>query len=447
LLVGVALHELTHAMGRVPYGPAPDILDLFRFTSPGVHLFSGADTAPAAYFSLDGGATKLADYGRTSDPSDFLNGGVQGSNDPFNEFYSGGTIQSLSAADKAQLDALGFHTMTPVTQTAPVTTVIESFGSISLVQVGSNYFFNPGPGVTGTELKYAGAAVVAAQFGGYAPIGVEATATGFEVAWKVAGVDQYSVWATDSNGNYTSNLYMPGSGTSASLEAIETSFHQDLNGDGTIGLPTTVIESFGSTSLVQVSSNYFFNPGPGVTGTELKYGGPAVVAGQFGGYAPLGVEATATGFEVAWKVAGVDQYSVWATDSNGNYTSNLYMPGSGTSASLEAIETSFHQDLNGDGEMGVPTETQAAPVVIANNDVFHFNFNSPIVADLGHAAAESDGFAVPPRNSELEAILHDPVAAFHWTNDAHDPISGNPDQSILKHAQIADLHANAVFIH
>jgi hypothetical protein len=210
---------------------------------------------------------------------------------------------------------------------------------------------------------------------------------------------------------------------------------------------TTVIESFGASSLVQVGSNYFFNPGPGVTGTELKYAGAAVVAAQFGGYAPIGVEATATGFEVAWKVAGVDQYSVWATDSNGNYTSNLYMPGSGTSASLEAIETSFHQDLNGDGEMGVPTETQAAPVVIANNDVFHFNFNSPIVADLGHAAAESDGFAVPPRNSELEAILHDPVAAFHWTNDAHDPISGNPDQSILKHAQIADLHANAVFIH
>ena len=32
LLVGVALHELTHAMGRIPYGPQPDIFDLFRFT-------------------------------------------------------------------------------------------------------------------------------------------------------------------------------------------------------------------------------------------------------------------------------------------------------------------------------------------------------------------------------------------------------------------------------
>src|SRR3954454_16044160 len=135
LLVGVALHELTHAMGRVPYGSAPDIFDLFRFTSGGTRLFSGTSTALAAYFSVDGGYTKLADYGRTSDPSDFLNSGVQGSNDPFNEFYGGGTLQSLSAVDKAQLDALGFHTMTPANQTAPVTSVIESLGSTSLVQV------------------------------------------------------------------------------------------------------------------------------------------------------------------------------------------------------------------------------------------------------------------------------------------------------------------------
>src|ERR1700716_3581433 len=46
LLVGVALHELTHAMGRVPYGPpyssAPDIFDLFRFTSLGTRLISGS---------------------------------------------------------------------------------------------------------------------------------------------------------------------------------------------------------------------------------------------------------------------------------------------------------------------------------------------------------------------------------------------------------------------
>jgi hypothetical protein len=78
LLVGVALHELTHAMGRVPYGSAPDIFDLFRFSSSGARMFAGGNTASAAYFSVDGGNAKLADYGLNSDPSDFLNGGVQG---------------------------------------------------------------------------------------------------------------------------------------------------------------------------------------------------------------------------------------------------------------------------------------------------------------------------------------------------------------------------------
>jgi hypothetical protein len=53
--------------------------------------------------------TKIADYGQTSDPSDFLNSGVQGPNDPFNEYYTNGTLQTLTSVDLKQLDALGFH--------------------------------------------------------------------------------------------------------------------------------------------------------------------------------------------------------------------------------------------------------------------------------------------------------------------------------------------------
>ena len=51
------------------------------------------------------------DFGISSDPSDFLNSGVQGGNDPFNEFYSGSTLQSLTTVDEQMLDALGFNTM------------------------------------------------------------------------------------------------------------------------------------------------------------------------------------------------------------------------------------------------------------------------------------------------------------------------------------------------
>ena len=69
-----------------------------------------------------------------------------------------------------------------------------------------------------------------------APIAAEQTASGYEVAWKVPGADQYSVWVTDNSGNYVSNTLTSVSGTSAALQSIETSFQQDLNGDGMIGL-------------------------------------------------------------------------------------------------------------------------------------------------------------------------------------------------------------------
>src|SRR5215472_3748842 len=122
-----------------------------------------------------------------------------------------------------------------------VVTVIEAFGSTSLVEVGSNYFLYPVGGSSGPELSYSGAPVAAGQFGTWTPIGAEQTANGYDVAWKVTGADQYSVWATDSNGNYVSNILGAVAGTSSALESLEPVFHQDLNGDGVIGDPITIV--------------------------------------------------------------------------------------------------------------------------------------------------------------------------------------------------------------
>ena len=58
------------------------------------------------------------------------------------------------------------------------------------------------------------------------------------MAWKLPGVDQYSVWTADSNGNFVSTIALV-SGSSRALQSFETSFHQDLNGDGAIGVPGT----------------------------------------------------------------------------------------------------------------------------------------------------------------------------------------------------------------
>ena len=724
LLVGVALHELTHAMGRVPYGPQPDIFDFYRFTSPGTYLFSDSIPSSAAYFSLNGGSTKLADFGLNSDPSDFLNPPNSNltPNDAFNEFYSGSTLQSLTTVDKEMLDALGFNTTpegivvvstafeavqggavvtllsglpnisdpasstlssatikianaggsavngdelfvngvqngsvgngvtaswnaststltltgsasiavydtllseisyqdtgtdtssgshpvrtvtwtvddgtntytatsqiaidrvpvanndvamdavestittaaasgvlsndtdldgdqltvtgvsdvahgagsvgsslagvyghltlnangsysyvadnssainsaptgshlqdaftytisdgnggaatatltitldrppvvtaanvalatghatvaasslftdsdpdgnaittygfmdtgnghlvlngvveannqeidvtaaqlsqltyqsvpgstdtlevrvndgtlwsnwTSFTVTAPPV-VIQNDGATSLTEVSTNFYLDSTSGGSGPELKYSGAAVTVGEFGGWTPIGaVQVAGGGYDVAWENATAGLYTVWSTDSSGNYTSNLIGAVSGTSTALESLETTFNQDLNGDGTIGIPKVVVQTDGSTALTEVGNSfYMYNSG---TGPELKYAGAAFTVGEFGGWTPIGaVQVAGGGYDVAWHDPSSGLYTVWSTDSNGNYLSNLVGAVSGNSTALESLETTFNQDLNGDGTIGIPkvviqTDGSTALTEVGNN--------------------------------------------------------------------------------
>jgi serralysin len=302
---------------------------------------------------------------------------------------------------------------------------------------------------------------------------VEQTASGYEVAWKVGSTDQYVIWNTDSNGNYLSDGGVL-SGTSIVLEAAETSLHQDLNGDGRIGVPPTVIEAFGSTRLDLAGSTYSLDPVTGGSGPSLKYHGAAVVPGQFGSssglWAPIGVEQTASGYEVAWKVAGADQYMVWNTDSTGNYISDGGVL-SGTSIVLEAAETSLHQDLNGDGVIGDPagspgdgpggpagpnsnsligmnTQTHVGGTAPTSDSfVFRADLGTGPVADSGHAnTADLDlhspglpgAVASSGQAAGLELLIQQP-------NGSHDMFNNQDHLTPFNH--IADLHAGGVFIH
>ena len=301
--------------------------------------------------------------------------------------------------------------------------VIEAYGSTSLVEVGSNFFFYPVGGSSGPALQYGSADVVAGQWAGWTPIGVEQTASGYEVAWKLAGADQYTVWNTDSNGNYISHAIGTVSGTSSALESLETSFHQDLNGDGVIGVPGAVIEAYGSTSLVEVGSNFFFYPVGGSSGPALQYGSADVVAGQWAGWTPIGVEQTASGYEVAWKLAGADQYTVWNTDSNGNYISHAIGTVSGTSSALESLETSFHQDLNGDGVIGVPMSAMNGHILYsATNDyssdstqigLSEIDYNSIQDDYVNGVRTETDGADI----ANLETDGFHTLESFKFAND------------------------------
>ena len=187
------------------------------------------------------------------------------------------------------------------------------------------------------------------------------------MALSIPGANQYGVWYTDSSGNFTSDPIGVVSGTSTALESFETSFQQDLNGDGTIGPPPpppppalTVIESYGTTSLLTDGTHYFLQPAGG-SAVELSYGGAPVYTGEYGGWTWIGAEQTANGYEVALSIPGANQYGVWYTDSSGNFTSDPIGVVSGTSTALKSFETSFQQDLNGDGTIGPPPPPAARP--------------------------------------------------------------------------------------
>ncbi len=246
-----------------------------------------------------------------------------------------------------------FADSTVASATFAISRVIEAVGTTALVQSGNLYYLNPVAGGTGPLLKYGGTDALMGGFGGYVPIGVEAITNGYEVAWKNTVTGQYSAWSTDANGNYTGNLYAPGLGNSAAFESLETSFHQDLNGDGVIGISQTVIEAAGTTALARAGNNYFLNPVGGGSGPALEFGGAPVAVGQFGGYTPLGAEQVTNGYEVVWTSTSTGTYNAWNVDSNGNYVGNLIYGATANSGSLESLETAFQQDFNGDGTIGL----------------------------------------------------------------------------------------------
>ena len=265
----------------------------------------------------------------------------------------GGGILSGGSATLQVLETVFHQDLNGDGTVGMVTTVIESVGATSLTQVGDGYLlFATGAG-SGPRVAYAGADVTVGQFGAWKPIAGEAVAGGYAIAWKNGSADQYSVWNLDAAGSYVGNAgggVM--SGSDAGLQGLEPDFHQDLNGDGSVGMSMSTIEAFGVTALVQVADAYWLNPVSGGTGPLLQYSGSAVSAGAFGDWHPIGAELLGGGYAVAWRNGNLDQYTVWNLDSAGRYTSSPIGAVPGSSAALQQFESLLRQDLDGNGSVG-----------------------------------------------------------------------------------------------
>jgi len=102
---GVALHELTHALGRIAglqYAPGwYESLDLFRYQAAG--QLQLVDHQPA-YFSIDGGLTNLKNFDTAQDSADWSDDGIP---DSFVYGYSG-EVLPISDTDLKVMDVLGY---------------------------------------------------------------------------------------------------------------------------------------------------------------------------------------------------------------------------------------------------------------------------------------------------------------------------------------------------
>ena len=116
--VGTAEHEFSEVLGRLSSentsGTGAGLVDLFRYTAPGVRATVPDTTKGSAYFSYDNGATNLGSWNNdvnNGDLSDWWPGGpAPGGNDAFNDYSNSGVINALTTNDVTLLNVLGWDT-------------------------------------------------------------------------------------------------------------------------------------------------------------------------------------------------------------------------------------------------------------------------------------------------------------------------------------------------
>ena len=340
-----------------------------------------------------------------------LNGaGLTGSNGSY-------TLSGTAASITSELDKLvftrvgggpGFSETTAFTlsdsSSADATPAVDSTTSVidgdpiatngvtSLVKIASQYELESVASGTGPFVSYGGTAVIAGPSAVWEPVGAEQTATGgYEVAWKNTATNQYLIWNTDGNGDYTSSATATLLGTSYALEDLELSFGEDLNGDGTIGPTTTSIGTNGS--LAQVANQYALESGGSIQ-AWVEYQGSPITASPSAVWAPVAAVETGNGYEVAWGDASANEYTVWNTDLNGDYTTSATGLLTASSPQLEAVEGYFGEQFPGGGTPTTPGTPTNGITPIGN--LFELNpggGTGPLLQDQGSVITSGEAWA------------------------------------------------------
>jgi hypothetical protein len=250
---------------------------------------------------------------------------------------SGAQALTAKATDAAGNVSAASQPLDPV---IPARAPATSAGPTGLVHVGNNYFLGSS---TGPELKHGGAAVTTGEFQDWTPIAaVHLASGGYDVAWKNSS-GQFTFWATDSRGNFQSypTHGVALAGNSATVESYETIFHQDLNGDHTIGIP-------GATPTLTPTSTST-SPASAVNFTSLTESSSHVVT----------IQGTADALSHVKLYDGTTSLGTVTTGSNGTWT---YTTSSAVSDTLHKFTA---QEVGNTGHV-VATSSGAAIMAASN---------------------------------------------------------------------------------
>ena len=115
-LIGTIEHEITEVMGRqslINYQPnLYGLMDLYRYSAPGVRSVAPGGSGSTAYFSIDNGTTNLATWNNNPGNGDlgdwYPSGPAAGGRDANNDYSSSGVINTFSATDITNMQAIGW---------------------------------------------------------------------------------------------------------------------------------------------------------------------------------------------------------------------------------------------------------------------------------------------------------------------------------------------------
>ncbi len=348
-LIGVALHELTHALGRVNFSSTTtfDPLNLYTYAAPGsLQLVSGQPD----YFSVNGGITNLNNFDTVGDTGDWAS---TVSGDSFG-YGASGVQGKLTFTDLLVMEALGYKMAPAYTITGPDSLTPGAAVALTVQTIN----VAPGTPVNYTISGIPASSLSSGSLTGTTIIGADGTATiNLGVAANAPDSGSTSALVSVNNGQATYTVtvggapFTPGAMTNSQIASSNTGVITTLSYNFSVDkLPTNGTDyswsldfygspSSGDAGQIGIETNGYGNQGGGL-GSNLTLtvwnatsgtAGPNGTVNTYTGTSPSVTEATPFSFS-----AGT-HYTFTLTQSGSTLTASILNDATGVTTQIGSI--------------------------------------------------------------------------------------------------------------